>query len=168
MIRRADAMPNEDPLPSPAPALPADVEAALLEILLATAVPDREPALRALRERHPAHAAGIERMTRAIAAGERAFAGPDPHAAVPGTLGPYRLLDKLGQGSFGVVYLAEQKEPIRRRVAIKLLVTGLESEQALARFEAERQALALLEHPHIARVLDAGIAEQRPYVVMEH
>jgi serine/threonine protein kinase/tetratricopeptide (TPR) repeat protein len=92
-----------------------------------------------------------------------------PLAERPGTaVGPYKLLRQLGEGGFGVVYLAEQTEPVRRRVALKVLKPGMDSKQVLARFEAERQALALMDHPHIAKVLDAGAsASGRPYFVME-
>ena len=88
----------------------------------------------------------------------------------PGELiGPYKLLEKLGEGGFGVVYLAEQQQPVRRRVAIKVLKAGMDSKQVVARFEAERQALALMDHPNVAKVLDAGATDRdRPYFVMEH
>jgi tetratricopeptide (TPR) repeat protein len=87
----------------------------------------------------------------------------------PGTvIGPYRLLEQLGEGGFGVVFLAEQTQPVRRQVALKVIKPGMDSRQVIARFEAERQALALMDHPHIARVLDAGTtANRRPYFVME-
>jgi serine/threonine protein kinase len=87
----------------------------------------------------------------------------------PGTaVGPYKLLEPLGEGGFGVVFLAEQQRPLRRRVALKVLKPGMDSKQVVARFEAERQALALMDHPHIARVLDGGAtASGRPYFVME-
>ena len=71
-------------------------------------------------------------------------------------IGNYRLLQKLGEGGFGVVWMAEQEQPIRRRVAIKILKMGMDTEEVIARFEAERQALALMEHPNIAHVFDAG------------
>jgi serine/threonine protein kinase len=71
-------------------------------------------------------------------------------------IGPYRLLEHLGQGGMGVVYMAEQTEPVRRRVALKIIKPGMDSEQVIARFEAERQALAMMDHPNIAKVLDAG------------
>jgi serine/threonine protein kinase/tetratricopeptide (TPR) repeat protein len=92
-----------------------------------------------------------------------------PIAEGPGTvLGPYKLLEEIGEGGFGVVYLAEQQEPICRKVALKVVKPGMDSRQVLARFESERQALALMDHPHIARVLDAGAtASGRPYFVME-
>ncbi len=93
----------------------------------------------------------------------------------PGTrIGPYKLLQVIGEGGFGTVFLAEQSEPVRRRVALKIIKLGMDTKQVIARFEAERQALALMDHPHIARVLDAGatpITEHgggRPYFVMEY
>jgi serine/threonine protein kinase len=87
----------------------------------------------------------------------------------PGTvIGPYKLLEKIGEGGFGVVFLAEQQQPIRRQVALKILKPGMDTRRVIARFEAERQALTLMEHPNIARVLDAGATDSgRPYFVME-
>ena len=83
-------------------------------------------------------------------------------------IGPYKLLQKLGEGGGGVVYMAEQEQPIRRRVALKIIKLGMDTKNVIARFEAERQALALMDHPNIARVLDAGATETgRPYFVME-
>jgi WD40 repeat protein/serine/threonine protein kinase len=87
----------------------------------------------------------------------------------PGTLiGPYKLLELIGEGGFGVVYMAEQQQPVRRKVALKVVKPGMDSKQVIARFEAERQALALMDHPNIAKVLDAGATDTgRPYFVME-
>ena len=83
-------------------------------------------------------------------------------------IGPYKLIATLGEGGFGTVYLAEQERPVRRRVALKIIKAGMDSRQVLARFEAERQALALMDHPHIARVLDGGTTETgSPYFVMD-
>jgi serine/threonine protein kinase len=83
-------------------------------------------------------------------------------------VGPYKLLQKLGEGGCGVVYMAEQEKPVRRRVAVKVIKLGMDTKNVIARFEAERQALALMDHPNIARVLDAGATETgRPYFVME-
>jgi len=83
-------------------------------------------------------------------------------------VGPYRLLRPIGEGGFGTVFLAEQREPVRRNVALKLIKLGMDTRQVVARFEAERQALALMDHPNIARVFDAGATESgRPYFVME-
>jgi len=87
----------------------------------------------------------------------------------PKQIGPYVIIDTLGQGGMGVVYLAEQTAPIRRRVALKLIRAGRESHQVIARFNAERQALALMDHPNIASVFDAGSTDDgRPYFVMEY
>ena len=83
-------------------------------------------------------------------------------------IGRYRLIQRIGRGGGGVVYLAEQEEPLRRKVALKILKAGMDTESVVARFEAERQTLALMDHPNIARVLDAGATEQgRPFFVME-
>ncbi|HEY1601111.1 MAG TPA: protein kinase, partial [Pirellulales bacterium] len=83
-------------------------------------------------------------------------------------VGPYKLLEQIGEGGMGVVYMADQQTPIRRRVALKVIKPGLDTRQVIARFEAERQALALMDHPNIARVLDAGTADSgRSYFVME-
>ena len=91
-----------------------------------------------------------------------------PDEGVGRTMGRYKLVEKLGEGGCGVVYVAEQTEPVRRRVALKVIKLGMDSKQVVARFEAERQALALMDHPNIAKVLDAGAADTgRPYFVME-
>ena len=83
-------------------------------------------------------------------------------------IGPYKLLQAIGEGGFGIVYMAEQTQPLRRRVALKVIKPGMDTRQVIARFEAERQALAVMEHPNIAKVLDAGAtATGRPYFVME-
>src|SRR5262249_30161708 len=87
---------------------------------------------------------------------------PDP------VIGPYKLLEQIGEGAFGVVFMAEQQQPLRRKVALKILKPGMDTRQVIARFEAERQALALMDHPSIAKVLDAGQTKSgRPYFVME-
>ena len=83
-------------------------------------------------------------------------------------IGRYKLLQQIGEGGCGVVYMAEQQEPVRRRVALKVIKLGMDTKSVIARFEAERQALALMDHPNIAKVLDAGATETgRPYFVME-
>jgi len=84
-------------------------------------------------------------------------------------VGPYKILQQIGEGGFGTVFLAEQSKPIRRRIALKIIKLGMDTKQVIARFEAERQALALMDHPNIARVLDAGATDTgRPYFVMEY
>lgn len=99
-----------------------------------------------------------------------------PEAAAPrdgdektgGSIGRYRLIERIGEGGCGVVYLAEQQEPVRRKVALKIIRLGMDTEKVIARFQTERQSLAMMDHPHIARVLDAGATGSgRPYFVME-
>jgi len=87
----------------------------------------------------------------------------------PGTqIGPYELLQSIGEGGFGTVFMAEQREPVQRRVALKIIKLGMDTRQVVARFEQERQALAIMDHPNIARVFDAGVTQAgRPYFVME-
>jgi serine/threonine protein kinase len=93
----------------------------------------------------------------------------DPITERPGTvIGPYKLLEQIGEGGFGVVFMAEQEKPLRRKVALKVLKPGMDTRQVVTRFEAERQALALMDHPNIAKIHDAGTtATGRPYFVME-
>jgi tetratricopeptide (TPR) repeat protein/serine/threonine protein kinase len=98
-------------------------------------------------------------------AGELAGALPEGRGS---RIGPYKLLQEISEGGMGTVFLAEQSEPVRRLVALKIIKPGMDSRQVIARFEAERQALALMEHPNIARVLDGGTtASGRPFFVME-
>src|SRR5262249_28071535 len=133
----------------------------------------------------PALRASVEALLRANvgASGFLDQAAPGPtvtsdalppvhHAAVVeqpgGKIGPYKLLQKLGEGGFGVVFVAEQTEPVRRKVALKILKPGMDSRQVIARFEQERQALAIMDHPNIAKVFDGGATPSgRPYFVME-
>ncbi len=129
---------------------------------LAAACPDPEV------RRHVARLlAAHPRVGRFLTAPATAEYGP--LAECPGQLvGPYRLLEQIGEGGFGVVYMAEQTQPMRRRVALKVLKPGMDTAQVVARFEAERQALALMDHPNIARVLDGGATDSgRPFFVME-
>src|SRR6516225_5435865 len=93
-------------------------------------------------------------------------AGPDPTedyqpiTEQPGTvIGPYKLMEQIGEGGMGLVFVAEQQHPLRRKVALKIIKPGMDSRDVIARFEAERQALALMDHPNIARVFDAGATE---------
>ena len=92
-----------------------------------------------------------------------------PLSERPGTsVGRYKLLQQIGEGGMGAVFMAEQTEPVRRKVALKIIKLGMDTKSVVARFEAERQALALMDHPNIAKVLDAGATETgRPYFVME-
>src|SRR5579884_1290485 len=89
-------------------------------------------------------------------------------SAVGTMIGPYKLLEEIGEGGMGLVFVAEQQQPVRRKVALKVIKPGMDSRQVIARFEAERQALAMMDHPHIAKVHDGGTTpEGRPYFVME-
>ncbi len=121
---------------------------------------------------HPAVGSFLEPPVAVGIAADDAEAATDvtPSRCVdPGTMiGPYKLLQQIGEGGMAVVFLAEQSRPIRRKVALKLIKPGMDSRQVIARFEAERQALALMDHPNIAKVLDAGTSDAgRPYFVME-
>src|SRR5262249_15398823 len=99
----------------------------------------------------------------------RAVIANPPITEGPGTrIGRYKLLQLIGEGGMGAVYMAEQEQSVRRKVALKIIRPGMDSAQVIARFEAERQALAMMDHLNIARVLDAGTTETgRPYFVME-
>src|SRR5690242_11931643 len=92
-----------------------------------------------------------------------------PMVERPGTvIGPYKLLQQIGEGGMGVVFMAQQTAPFHRTVALKIVKPGMDTRQVIARFEAERQALAMMDHPNIAKVLDAGMTDTgRPYFVME-
>src|SRR3989441_8572749 len=91
-----------------------------------------------------------------------------PEAQIGDRIGRYKLVQQIGEGGCGVVYMAEQEEPVRRRVALKVIRLGMDTKSVIARFEAEQQALAMMDHPNIAKVLDAGATETgRPYFVME-
>ena len=92
-----------------------------------------------------------------------------PPLELPGTqIGPYKLLEQIGEGGMGIVYHASQREPVRRTVALKIIKPGMDSREVVTRFEAERQALAMMDHPNIAKVFDGGTTEAgRPYFAME-
>ncbi len=118
----------------------------------------------------------VERLLAAFSGAEEEefIAGPLADREAPiregegAVIGRYKLLQKIGEGGFGVVYMAEQKEPVKRRVALKIIKLGMDTKQVVGRFEAERQALAMMDHPNIAKVLDAGAtASGRPYFVMD-
>jgi eukaryotic-like serine/threonine-protein kinase len=116
-----------------------------------------------------AHELAGKFMDAPAAAADRATFPPLAPELLPGErVGRYKLLEKIGEGGWGIVYLAEQEEPVRRRVALKVIKLGMDTAAVIARFEAERQALALMEHENIARVFDGGAtATGRPYFVME-
>ncbi len=91
-----------------------------------------------------------------------------PRESLGTQIGPYKLIEEIGEGGMGVVYMAAQKAPVRRKVALKIIKPGMDTREVIARFAAEEQALAMMDHPNIARVLDAGATESgRPYFVME-
>jgi serine/threonine protein kinase len=139
--------------------------------------PDLFIAVTALFEAHESDGLPVDRPIAA-----EAFFKPDdldetqwrptlsrPVHHAPGTrIGPYKLMELIGEGGFGLVYVADQQEPVRRRVALKVIKPGMESREVLSRFEAERQAIALMDHPNIARIFDAGVTDSgQPYFVME-
>jgi serine/threonine protein kinase/tetratricopeptide (TPR) repeat protein len=163
------------------PADPAAVKALFLE-----AVAVEDPAARAalVAERCGDDAELLARVSALLAANDRDLAGegtastggaPEPAAVDPGggeaagevIADKYTLVEVIGEGGMGLVWRARQTEPVKRYVAVKLIKAGMDSRQVLARFEAERQALALMDHPHIAKVLDGGLHGHRPYFVME-
>src|SRR5688572_16179103 len=166
-------------------AMPSDSREALIARLLTLPLAARADYLRracaddpGLREclhqlAHAATASYPAAVTDAMPANDRdrvramelAFA---PRESASTMIGPYKLLQQIGEGGFGVVWLAEQEQPVRRRVALKVIKSGMDTREVIARFEAERQALALMDHPNIARVFDAGETDAgRPYFVME-
>jgi len=124
------------------------------------------PTVQEYATRHPALADRIRDVLPAVTAIEQEVA---PVAErVGSTIGRYKLLERIGEGGFGAVYMAEQQAPLRRKVALKVIKPGVDTKQVIARFEAERQALALMDHENIAKVLDGGATESgRPYFVME-
>ncbi|MDA0811127.1 MAG: serine/threonine-protein kinase, partial [Verrucomicrobia bacterium] len=134
------------------------------------------------RERYLAAACGADlelwqQVRHLLGAHERAgdflsgglFGCEDYTVEQPGDkIAHYKLLEQIGEGGCGVVYMAEQAEPVRRQVALKVIKLGMDTKQVIARFEAERQALALMDHPNIAKVFDAGTTDaDRPFFVME-
>ncbi len=131
-----------------------------------------DPALRqrldALLAAHEAPDEVLAKNAPAVKATIKLELGEAPDEAVGQILGRYKLMERLGEGGCGVVYVAEQTQPVRRRVALKVIKLGMDTKAVVARFEAERQALAMMDHPNIAKVLDAGTTDQgRPYFVME-
>jgi tetratricopeptide (TPR) repeat protein len=153
-----------------------DEEAIFLEALEKTSAEERSKYLQGACAGDPVRRREIERLLEAHARADRFLAG---RPALPGTcstvlerpgtqIGPYKLLEQIGEGGFGAVFVAEQLEPVRRQVALKILKPGMDTLQVVARFEAERQALAMMDHPNIAKVLDAGATGSgRPYFAME-
>src|SRR5262249_23456897 len=120
--------------------------------------------LRELLSAHEESGGPLDRRPAALGATADAA-----HTETTGTvIGPYKLLQQIGEGGMGTVYMAEQTQPVQRKVALKVIKPGMDSRQVIARFEAERQALAIMDHVNIARVLDGGATENgRPYFVMQ-
>lgn len=144
-------------------------EADLFAAALALPAPERD---RYLKRACSTDGALLERLTHLLDVFRDATTfisdGPVADGDVTDRIGPYRLLKELGEGGCGVAYLAEQTDPVRREVALKVIKPGMDTKAVIARFEAERQALALLDHPNVARVFDASTThEGRPYFVME-
>src|SRR5262245_36047503 len=146
-----------------------------LDDLLDLTGPERSLRLAQLRDSDPALAQDLESLLEEHHAVllERFLAaamGPGQPAALAGeSLGPYTLVAPLGEGGMGEVWLAEQREPVRREVAVKVIKRGMDTAQVVARFEAERQALAMMDHTAVAKVFEAGSTPQgRPYFVMEY
>ncbi|MGH7967658.1 MAG: serine/threonine protein kinase, partial [Limisphaerales bacterium] len=157
-------------------------EEALFELVLQKPAEKRGAFLDAMCEGDPALRARLDALLAARDQTEGDLAEPAstakastkpesagaPEETVGRVIGRYKVLQKIGEGGCGVVYMAEQQEPVRRRVALKVIKLGMDTKAVIARFEAERQALALMDHPNIAKVLDAGATEAgRPFFVME-
>jgi serine/threonine protein kinase/tetratricopeptide (TPR) repeat protein len=156
-----------------------DVDSKPLRDLIAActdAQAERRPSAASVSEQLRAFHAASDQNTPDVEASDALppVHSPAPAATTPAsmigqTIGPYQILDQLGEGGMGLVYLAEQTEPVQRKVALKLIKAGMDSKQVLARFEAERQALALMNHANVATVYDAGsTALQQPYFAMEY
>jgi serine/threonine protein kinase len=132
-----------------------------------------EPTVDEYVAKHPELADRIRELFPAMIAMEQPGPGVTVDSAplterVGATIGRYKLLERIGEGGFGIVYMAEQQHPVRRKVALKVIKPGMDTRQVLARFEAERQALAIMDHPNIAKVFDGGMTDSgRPYFVME-
>ena len=156
-----------------------DEEALFLELVEIRSPAEREARLGAATEGNEALRRNLERLLKLheltddfLRASPAAVARTIDMPTVPespGTvIGPYKLLEQIGEGGFGVVFMAEQTQPLRRKVALKVLKPGMDTKQVVARFEAERQALAIMDHPNIARVFDGGATPSgRPFFVME-
>ena len=147
--------------------MPGDKRAAFLDAMCQDDAALRQR-LEALLAAHEEPEGIVTQVAASIEATKKIEVSGAPDEAVGQTLGRYKLLEKIGEGGCGVVYVAEQTEPVRRRVALKVIKLGMDTKAVVARFEAERQALAMMDHPNIAKVLDAGATETgRPYFVME-
>jgi tetratricopeptide (TPR) repeat protein len=160
--------PTQD-LPSAAAGPDAELLAALADDFAARLRRREHPTVEEYVARHPGLADRIRNVLSAVAMIEQGRVDSTLTTEGPGvTIGRYKLLERIGEGGFGVVYMAEQQAPVRRKVALKVIKPGMDSRQVLARFDAERQALAIMDHPNIAKVFDGGVTDTgRPYFVME-
>ena len=149
---------------------------AIFNAITLLALEDRPAAARRACGNDAALLARLEALLRAVDLADGFRAAPTvtaltddaPAELLDRRIGPYKPLQVIGEGGFGVVYMAEQEKPVRRKVALKIIKLGMDTREVVARFEAERQALAMMDHPNIARVFDAGATETgRPYFVME-
>ena len=172
-----DSEPDLTPDPAPRPTSDPAATAAAEDELLAQLADEystrlrrgERPMVQEYVDVHPRLSERLRKMFGAIAAIEetRPFDSLVPSEQPGNLVLRYKLLERIGEGGFGTVFMAEQQFPVRRRVALKLIKAGLDTRQVIARFEAERQALAMMTHEHIATVLDAGATETgRPYFVM--
>jgi serine/threonine protein kinase/tetratricopeptide (TPR) repeat protein len=161
------------PIPAPESQLGDDLLAELVDDFLRRYRAGERPSVDEYAAKHPELAERIRELIPAMMVLEQPAVGPtvafEPVVERVGTtIGRYKLLERIGEGGFGVVYMAEQQHPVRRKVALKVIKPGMDTRQVVARFEAERQALALMDHENIAKVLDAGATDSgRPYFVME-
>jgi hypothetical protein len=131
-----------------------------------------QPALRgrleALLAAHEGSQGALAETAPTAAATMKPEFADSPDEVIGQKIGRYKILERVGEGGCGVVYVAEQTEPVRRRVALKVIKLGMDTKQVVARFEAERQALAMMDHPNIAKVVDGGATDNgRPYFIME-
>src|SRR5438105_9008264 len=155
---------------------PHEREVALFEAVLELPSGQREAYLEQASAGDPDLLQRVRALLHAAENGAEFLApiAPNPTPTLPAIekpgdrIGRYKLLEQIGEGGCGIVYMAAQEEPIRRQVALKVIKLGMDTRQVIARFEAERQALALMDHPNIAKVHDAGATDTgRPYFVME-
>ncbi len=159
------ADPTQPAAPTPSPDDKKQVEAMVADCIEAMERGEPDPAARVCATR-PEFLTRVQRRLAQLAS--RGLI-PGTDQLPPSMIGPYRILRELGSGGMGAVYLAEQREPVHREVALKVVKLGMDTREVVARFQAERQALARMNHPHIAQVFDAGITgDGRPYFVMEY
>jgi serine/threonine protein kinase len=165
----SDSTPREEAILEAARLLPAEQRAAYLDKLCGASGPERERIDRLINSQAKAGKTSASEVPASPAQqGGTIVLNLAPAEKAGDRIGPYKLLQPLGEGGCGAVYMAEQEQPVRRRVALKVIKLGMDTKSVIARFEAERQALALMDHPNIAKVLDAGATETgRPFFVME-